>query len=145
MSVDLKRALVLCCGLLVVFLLATRLWRSRFEKPLDTRGWQLTEFLAHLQKRGLHLHVVPTRKGGNLDDSVYLTEDPNATWLSLHRKTRVVESIHEWNGMVWVGRAFSAIDEGDQLTKWGEYGCQIGDFLLFGDERLLRRIQEACR
>ena len=149
-SVDLKFALILYCGLLAVFLLADRLWQSRSEKPLDIRGWELTDLLAHLQKRGVHLHVVNTRKDGDVRgsvylNSVYLSKDPNATWLSLAGKKKVVESIHDWTGTVWVGHALSPFDAEDRLAQWGANGCQIGGLLLFGDEQLLRCIQEACR
>jgi hypothetical protein len=141
----LNRGLSLCCALLVALVLANYLCRSRAGNRLDTRGWQMTDFLEHLQKRGVQLHVVPATKQGRLSEGVYLTEDPDATRASMQCRIKVVERIHEWHGAVWVGRAVPWLNMEAALARWGEYGCRIGDFLLFGDERLLRRIQEACR
>jgi hypothetical protein len=142
---NLNTSLSLCCALLVVLVLACHLCRFRCDNRLDTQGWQMTDFLEHLQKRGVRLHVVPATEHGGLSDGIYLTEDPDATWASVQRRMKAVERIHEWRGTVWVGRAYSWFDVEAVLARWGEYGCRIGDFLLFGDERLLRRIQEACR
>jgi hypothetical protein len=105
----------------------------------------MTDFLEHLQERGVQLHLVPATERGRLSEGVYLTEDPDATRASLDCKLKAVERIHEWRGTVWVGRASSWFDVEELLAEWGEYGCRIGDFILFGDELLLRRIQEACR
>jgi hypothetical protein len=141
----LNRGLSLCCALMVVLVLADHLCRSRAGNRLDTRGWQMADFLEHLQKRGVQLHVVPATEHGGWSGGAYLTEDPDATWASLQCRIKAVERIHQWHGTVWVGRAYSWFDAEAALARWGEYGCRIGDFLLFGDERLLRRIQEACR
>jgi hypothetical protein len=141
----LQWSLSLCCALLVALVLACHLCRFRSDKRLDTQGWQMTDFLEHLKKRGVQLHVVPAAKHGALSKGVYLTEDPDATRASLECKPKAVERIHQWRGTVWVGRAYPWDDVGVVLAQWREYGCRIGDFMLFGDDQLLRRIQEACR
>src|SRR5262249_22272966 len=87
----LNRGLSLCCALLVVLVLADHLCRSRAGNRLDTRGWQMTDFLEQLQKRGVQLHVVPATEHGRLSEGVYLTEDPDATWASLQCKMKAVE------------------------------------------------------
>jgi len=58
---------------------------------------------------------------------------------------RIVERIHQWRGTVWVGRTYPWIDVPQELYHSGKNGCRIGDFILFGDERLLKRIEEVCR
>jgi hypothetical protein len=141
----LQWSLSLCSALLVVLVLACHLCRVRSDKRLDTQGWQMTDFLEHLQKRGVQLHVVPASERGMLSEGVYLTEEPDATRASMESKPKVVERIHQWRGTVWVGRAYPWFDVEEVLAEWGEYGCRIGDFMLFGDELLLRRIQETCR
>jgi hypothetical protein len=142
---SLRWSLWLCCALLVVLVLACHLCRFRSDKRLDTQGWQMTDFLEHLQERGVQLHVVPATEPGRLSEGVYLTEDPDVTRASLQCKATAVERIHQWRGTVWVGRVYPWFDVEEVLAGWGEYGCRIGDFMLFGDELLLRRIQEACR
>jgi hypothetical protein len=135
----------LCCALLVVLVLACHLCRLGSDKRLDTRDWQMTDFLEHLQKRGLHFHVVPEVEHGSVSQGVYLTEDPGATWASMQCKAKIDAYIHEWRGTVWVGRPSCWKDREGLLVQWGECACQIGNFILFGDKELLRRIQEACR
>ena len=142
---NLNTSLSLCCALLVVLVLVCHLCRFRSDNRLDTRGWQMTDFLEHLQKRGVRLHVVPATEQGRLSEGVYLTEDPDATRACLERRMKVVERIHEWRGTVWVRRADTWFNADELIAEWGEYGCRIGDFILFGDKLLLRSIQEACR
>lgn len=137
--------LALGCGLLAVLLLTPLLCRCPAGERLDTRGWGPDELLDHLNRSGVQLRVVPAEQNGGPCDSLYLTEDPAATWNSLVHQMVTVERIHQWQGSVWVGRARHYIDVEDLLAQWGKHGCRIGDFLLFGDERVLRRIQEVCR
>jgi hypothetical protein len=142
-----RSGLVLCWTLLVVTVLAHQLYQSQSDRRLDTRGKSLPDVILHLQECGMRLTVVPTAKHGTLSESegVYLTQDASATWAAMQQKKRVVECIHEWRGTVWLGRDHSYLDAESELTQWGEHGCRIGDFLLFGDKRLLDRIRAACR
>ena len=55
------------------------------------------------------------------------------------------EYIDQWRGTVWVEYVAFEPHAEAALAEWGRYGGRIGNFLLFGDDRLLRRIQEACR
>jgi hypothetical protein len=136
---------LLWCGLLAVPLAALLLVRLPSEQPLNTEGQTLTDFVEHLRQRGVQLHVVPAAKRGGPNYQGYLTEDPDATWTSMQTKVRAVEYIHDWRGTVRVEHIHSEPHAEMALADWGRYGGRIGNFLLFGDERLLRRIQEACR
>jgi hypothetical protein len=93
----------------------------------------------------MQFHVVPAAKHGPLSEGVYLTENAAVTWEAMQRKMRFVEAIHQWYGTVWLGRADYQLDADGKLPGWGEHGCRIGHFILFGDKRLLKRIREACR
>jgi hypothetical protein len=75
----------------------------------------------------------------------YLTEDPGATWVSLQGLPKTAEHAHLWPGTVWVGRHPRGVDATGALDDWGEHGGWVGTFALFGDERLIRQIQEVCR
>ena len=140
-----KRAVALCCGLLAVLPAALLLARLVPETPPNTEGQTLADFAEHVRQRGIQLHVVPAQRQGGPNYRGYLTEDPDATWLSMQKKVRAVERIHQWRGTVWVEHVHFEVRAEMMLADWGPHGCRVGDFLLFGDDRLLRRIQEACR
>jgi len=136
----------LWCSAVALLLLASLYLTFRSDQALDSSGWKLSDLLAHLRKRGVQLHVVPAAENPrSFKQAVYLTEDPSASWLSMQAKLRVVERAHQWHGTVWVGKTDHSMEEDEELARWGEYGCRIGDFYFFGDRRVLRRIQEACR
>jgi hypothetical protein len=136
---------LLSCSLLAVLLAALLLVRLPSEQPLNAEGQTLTDFVEHVRQRGVQLHVVPATRQSGPSYQGYLTEDPGATWLSLQSKVRAVECIHQWRGTVWVEQVHFEPQAEISLAAWGPYGGRIGNFLLFGDERLLRQIQEACR
>jgi hypothetical protein len=56
-----------------------------------------------------------------------------------------VERIDQWRGSVWVAWNDPRNPAIRHLASpsWGRHGCQIGDFILFGDDRIIERIQEA--
>src|SRR5262249_27538454 len=110
-------------------------------QEVNISGWGLAEFIEHLHHRGIQLRVISTRSDGVLDENVYLTENPDESWLSFQRKVKGPEQIDQWRGSVYVERNPAYGDE--LLSQWGEHGCRIGDFMLFGDRQLSQRIQRA--
>ena len=135
---------LLCGSLLTVLLAGLLLVRLPPEQPLTAEGQTLTDFVEHVRQRGVQLHVVPGERRGGPNYRGYLTEDPDATWASLQSKVRAVECIHQWRGTVWVGQALPTEDVEGFLDQTGPYGGRVGDFILFGDERILRRVRAAC-
>ena len=135
---DLKAALALLGGLLVVCALAHGFLRPSSAAPLETQREQLRQLVEQLQQSSLGLRVIT---GGSRPDAVYLTEGPEATWEAMQVKVRQAECIHQWHGTVWAGCMYTTYYVEDLLADWGDHGCRIGDVLLFGDARLLRRIQ----
>ncbi len=137
-----KRALsfILCA---VVVLLLVRHSFSR-SQPLDTRDWGLVDFIDHLRAMGLQVHVVPVNETGPWGNTVYLSEDPTATWHSFQHKHRSVEHIEQWQGVVWIEHLRTQEDTEWDIASWGRNGCQMGRFVLFGDARLLERIVQLC-
>ena len=136
---------LLCCSLLAVLLAYLLLARPRSEPPLSAEGLTLTDFVAYVRQRGVELHVVPAARQGGPNYQGYLTEDPAATWASLQSKVRAVEHIDQWRGTLWVEHVHLELHAEMMLAEWGPYGGRVGNFLLFGDERIVRRIEEACR
>lgn len=144
-SVNLKSSLALGCCLMTALLLTDLILQSRNEQAPAVRCWQLTDFLDHLQNGGVQLHVLWGTTSPSQSDYAYLTEDPDATRLSMMRKSRTIESIHQWQGVVWVGHRPTWEDMEAELNEWGPNGCRIDNLFLFGDAHILRRIQGTCR
>ena len=130
------------CLLALALALSAARWRfSRQEVPAP--GWGLAEFINHFQARGIQLKVIPDRPEGSWCDAAFLTEDPDETWSSFQLKPKVVERIGQWPGSVWVRRIDCSTDAEGLLWQWGQYGCRIGNFLLFGDKQIIDRIRRA--
>jgi hypothetical protein len=143
---NLRNRAAICCVLLVG-LLAQLLVLSQQERPPHTEAANLRDFVEELRQRGVQLHAIPgsrDQKGGR-DFHVYLTEDATATWSSMQSKFKTVECLHQWRGLVCAEDPIAAMVVEDVLSDWGKNGSRIGKFVLFGDERLLRRIEAACR
>ena len=130
-----RTALVVLGLLLLAFCWAFFLHATRREVAPWNGG--LAQFVAHLQARGVPVRVVFGRQNGALHPVAYLTENPDETWASFQFKQRLPECIGEWRGSVCVEYVAPHTDVDDELESWGKYGCQIGDFILFGDEDLL--------
>jgi hypothetical protein len=130
---------------LAVLLLAHLLFHTSSGEEIGTRGGTLADFVEHVRERGVQLRVVWGARDTGLYDHLYLTEDPDATWAFLQSTPRVVERIDRWRGTVWVGHSLPREDVTDFLDQLGPHGCRVGDFILFGDERILRHIQDVCR
>jgi hypothetical protein len=129
--------------LLALALLAASWPCSKQEVPAP--GWELAEFIDHLHAQGIRFRVIPERHDGSWSNSAFLTEDPEETWASCQSKPKVVDCIGRWRGSIWVQRIGCVTNTEGLLWQWGEYGCRIGDFLLFGDEQILGRVRKAFR
>jgi len=126
---------------LALALSATRWRSSRHDVPAP--GWGLAEFIDHLHGQGIQLRVIPDWPDGTRCVAAFLTEDPDETSSSLQSKPKVVERVGRWRGSVWVRRIHCSTDVEGLLWQWGEYGCRIGNFLLFGDKQIIDRIRRA--
>src|SRR5262245_63537210 len=93
-----RGCVALACGLAAALVLARALTRPQHARPPSTAGWTLTDFLEHLQRRGVRLHVVTDPRGGGPGRYAYLTEDADATWGSLEHNGKSVERIARWRG-----------------------------------------------
>jgi hypothetical protein len=130
---------VACLGLLALALFAA-LWPSS-RQAVPAPGWGLAEFIDHLRAQGIHFRVIPDRPDGSLCSKAFLTEDPDETWSSCQKKPKLVERIGQWRGSIWVQRVDRDTDTESLLWLWGEYGCRIGNFLLFGDKQIIDRVR----
>jgi hypothetical protein len=125
-------------GLLVV--LAVVLQTPSKGQPVDINAWDVPQFINHLQAGGLDLKVVSTRRDGHIGNSVYLSSDPQATWLDFQRKGRALSYADDWQGAVWIESLDLLGSIEWPVEEWGVHGCQIGRFVVFGDPSLVERI-----
>ena len=118
---------------------------SSGQRLIETSDWSLLQLVDHLQSKGLAIRVVPTHKSGNWSNSIYLTTDPEATWLSLQPKSRSLERIEQWHGLVLVERLTNKPGPRWDVDQWGEHGLQIDRFVFFGDSEMIKRIGQSVQ
>jgi hypothetical protein len=140
--VNVRVVLIAFFALVSLTLVATKAL-CRCRHSLDTRGWGLSDFVDHLQDRGVRLHIVPSRADGRWADNIYLTTDPEATWESFQLKNLNVERIDQWRGAVLLHQIGPETDVEGLLEQWHGHGCRIAGFLMFGDVALIERIRWA--
>ncbi|CAN5575366.1 hypothetical protein BH10PLA2_BH10PLA2_31910 [soil metagenome] len=112
-------------------------------KQLETQNWNLPRLVEHLNDSQHSFSVVPTQKSGNWSNSVYLSNRPEAEWQSLQSLIRSVEKKNDWNGVVLIERISDKPGPQWDVSQWGNNGLQIGRFILFGDETMIRQINTA--
>ncbi|MFO0841694.1 MAG: hypothetical protein U0797_04730 [Gemmataceae bacterium] len=139
-----KRPVVLFCLVAVAAaaVLASR-GLCRCHRGGDRSDWRLPQLVEHLNGSGLRLKVVPSRRDGRWDDTVYLTRDHDATWETFQRKNLTAERLSAWQGSVYAHRIGSRTDLETHLVNWQGQGVRAGNFLLFGDPALLERIRHS--
>lgn len=130
-------------GCMALALLLLNLPCSSGSEQMDTRSWGLKELVNHLNSRGIRLHVISTYASGDWGNSLYLTEDPKATWSDFQGKHRRPESVCKWQGAVWIEHSDPHGGTEWDVEQWQEHGCQIGRFVLFGDAQLIERIHKS--
>jgi hypothetical protein len=133
----------LCLLALALALALSAALRPSSRHKVPAPGWRLAEFIDHLRAQGIQFRVIPDRPDGPCCNAAFLTEDPDETWLSCQKKSKTVERIVQWRGSIWVKRIDRYTDTEGLLWQWGEYGCRIGNFLLFGDKQIVDRIRRA--
>src|SRR5262245_36795586 len=142
MKLRVRVAPVSCLCLLALALPTALRPSPRQEVPAP--GWRLAEFIGHLDAQGIRLRVIPERPAGSCHGA-FLTEDPGETWASFQLKPKIADCLGRGRGSVWVECVNPAADAEGLLWQWGGCGCRIGNFLLFGDERVIGRIRGAFR
>ncbi len=122
-------ALTFCLGVLVGHGVRRQPRQPLPDSPIGLAG--------RLESRGLSLRYIPAPWG---DAILTETDAPAEKLLSLWRDPR---RIPEWSGTVYVerDRGHGEVDD----SGWGECGCRVGNLLIFGDPKLVRRIKSALR
>ena len=137
------------CGLLLVFVAGALLvvgvgrrkdGRATPAVPLD--DWDIPQFAAFLNERGLGLRLVSTMKGGDARYTAFLTTT-DLEWENLNHLVKDAKRINEWRGTLYCERE-RGNDNWWLLTRhWGANYLIVGPFLLYGDPELLVLVRDA--
>jgi len=106
----------------------------------DLHGWDLLQFAQFLDEQGMNLRLISSRQKGVSPKtvSIYLSEDPQADWLTCQRKIYSGHWIDQWKGTV-VLRYWEA-----EIEPF-EYEVRLGPFVVFGDPELTAKIKRVFR
>jgi hypothetical protein len=134
---------ILLAGFVASVLLAASLGKrtaSPTTPPLPLNDWGILELADHLHRAGIHLNVVPTAKGGVVQDTAFLTTTEKS-WHDLNRLRKGAKQLGPWQGILYCERL-----EIDQMRRvladqWGDFGWTAGPFLFYGDPDLLARVR----
>jgi hypothetical protein len=98
----------------------------------------IAELLSRLRGAGIDWHVVPLNQGaGDVEQGAYLCESPRR-WDEL-LQPRDPRFAARWGGVVLAdGHARTLVAD-----DWGECGLAVGGLVLFGDPRMLEKVQLA--
>lgn len=130
---------------LIAVLVVVGFFSSSGSEPLDTRNWDLAKLVKHLHDAGLQLKAVSTRADGLWANSLYLCENPDATWRDFQTKNRNLDCIDQWKGAVWVERLGRNASTEWYVGQWGSNGFQLDRFVVFGEARLVERILQTLQ
>ncbi|HLN26190.1 MAG TPA: hypothetical protein VK395_00435 [Gemmataceae bacterium] len=132
--------------ILIFVLLLGILVGSTFRMPTSQNSSRLSESLADphdltqkLRDHELSLYYVEDRRG----TTVYFTADPRPIQELMSLPVGAMEN-HPNLAVQWKGTVrFSKISPGvfADTSDWGDFGHQIGDYLVFGDPSLLRQVE----
>jgi hypothetical protein len=95
-----------------------------------------------LQRHGIDLQVVSTRKDGGESDSVFLLAKPR-DFGDLNVLSKNPSRIREWDGVLYcerIGRDPDALVE-----QWGANCMIVEPFILYGDPALLEQVRGALQ
>jgi hypothetical protein len=128
---------------LVVCVAATAVFAGRWHFAASTRRdphGSVAGAVARLRERGQPLHVVATNAcTADLTDGAFVCERERP-WAAVNRLCRHPACGADWAGIVHMQTLHDWEVAQANLLSWGEYGARVGDLLLFGDPRLLRRV-----
>jgi hypothetical protein len=120
--------------------LRTRQGDSGTVVSLD--DWDIPQFAAFLNERGLGLRLVSTMKGGDARYTAFLTTT-DLEWENLNHLVKDAKRINEWRGTLYCERE-RGNDNWWLLTRhWGANYLIVGPFLLYGDPELLVLVRDA--
>jgi hypothetical protein len=101
--------------------------------------WDLPQLVAHLNGKGLGLHLVSTQKHGDNTDIAFLTTT-DQEWNDFNRLTSDPKQVAQWKGTLHCERGPHWAAWSNQIRQWGDCCAVVGPFLLYGDRELLIKV-----
>jgi hypothetical protein len=134
-------ATLLASVLLVVWQAKRRTAATTPVVPLD--DWDIPQLVVCLNREGLKLRTVATRKDGVIAQTAFLTTTSKG-WEDLTLLPKVQEQINRWQGTLYCERGPRGEESWADLDQhWGDCYLVVGPFLFFGDRELLGRVRTA--
>jgi hypothetical protein len=114
------------------------------EAPLPLDDWDIPQFVAYLNGKGLGLRLVSTLKNGRIGQSAFLTTR-DLEWMDLNPLSKAPKHIDQWRGTLYCERGVSEPNWSRLTGQWGDRWLAVGPFLLYGDRELLARVRAAIK
>jgi hypothetical protein len=111
--------------------------RSALRRRVDFADLQ-----DRLQRHGVKVEVVSTRKDGQEADSVFLLAKDRG-WNDLNVLSKNRARIEEWRGILYVERI--GADPDVLVEQWGQNCMIAAPFILYGDPILLEQVRGALQ
>jgi hypothetical protein len=134
--------LLLVLAVLAGSLAAVRLVQPPRRHALPLEDWGIEQVIAHLEREGLRLRVVPVRKGGPVSQGVFLTSTER-DWSYFNCLRKDPGQIEQWRGTLYLERGTAGRRSLYLDGLWGDCYLVAGPFVFFGDRALLAKVRAA--
>jgi hypothetical protein len=108
---------------------------ATLRRPKRPSTPTLSKLAERIKQEHPEWHIVSTARNGDLSWGFYVCNQPRERselqWLPLQS-----EQVTRWRGVVLVAQT-----RNKPYDDWGEYGRNIGLYMIFGDPKLLRPIE----
>lgn len=118
--------------------------RTYTEAPPALDDWDIPQFVASLNGKGLGLRLVSTQKNGLIGQTAFLTST-DKEWIDLNPLPKVPKHITRWQGTLYCERGVREPNWSKLTGQWGDCWLAVGPFLLYGDRELLARVRAAFK
>ncbi len=108
------------------------------REPADS----IPALVAHLERHGIHLRVIPSARDGDVCEGAFLTRT-SRNWEQLSFWLRHPKQLSHWKDTVHVQVDGNARTRAETAAYLGESCLVYGQLVLFGDPDLLAEIRTA--
>ena len=137
-----RRALAGAAPALLAGLICFRLAAGPHKQAsAEAAGPSCADMARLVRERLPALSVVAERANGDLGGGLYLCESPR-TWADLNALPKEERAAGAWAGVVSCEHIDpNGVGPPADCEDWGDNGLEVGQFLFFGDARLIARLR----